>query len=637
MSASRHPMKFGAELDDAGQVRFRLWAPAAERVAVEIADRDDRRRTLDLAPEDDGWFALVTDAAGPGSRYRYRIQGPRTDGQMFIPDPASRFQPEDVHGFSEVIDPAAFAWRESGPGARWRGRDWETAAFYELHVGTFTAEGTFRAAAGRLPYLAELGVTAVELMPVAAFPGSRNWGYDGVLPYAPDASYGRPEDLKTLVEEAHAQGLMIFLDVVYNHFGPEGNYLHLYAPQFFTDRHQTPWGAGINFDGEHSATVRAFFVQNALYWLHEYRFDGLRLDAVHAIADDSDTHILTELADAVAAQSHRGRRVHLVLENDANCARHLARGPDGAPRRYAAQWNDDFHHAAHVLLTGERDGYYADFADAPVRQLGRCLAEGFAYQDDPSGFRDGARRGEPSAQLPPTAFVNLLQNHDQVGNRAFGERLHTLATPAALRAATAILLLAPSPPLLFMGQEFAADSPFQFFCDFGPDLADAVTRGRRREFADFAQFAEEAAQQAIPDPNDPRTFERSRPDWAQLELSEHHRWWELHAELLALRQAEIVPRLTGIGGHAGDYSVIGATGLQVRWELGDGSTLFLNANLGDDELAVAALEQALDRTAPADLLHLEPAAAAPALAECRLPAWTVAWYLHRAGTALGGG
>jgi malto-oligosyltrehalose trehalohydrolase len=504
--------------------------------------------------------------------------------------------------------------------------------FYELHLGCFGGtsprEGSFAGAARRLPYLAELGVTAVELMPVAAFPGSRNWGYDGVLPFAPDASYGRPEELKAFVEQAHALGLMVFLDVVYNHFGPEGNYLHLYAPQFFTERHRTPWGAGINFDGEHSATVREFFVHNALYWLTEYRLDGLRIDAVHAIADDSQTHILTQLAEAVAAGPGRERRVHMVIENDANEAHHLARNADGTPRRCTAQWNDDFHHAIHVLLTGERDGYYADYADAPARRLGRCLAEGYAYQGEPSAFRDGAPRGEPSRGLPPTAFVNLIQNHDQVGNRAFGERLHQLTSCAALRAATAILLLAPTPPLLFMGQELAADSPFLFFCDFGDDLADAVTEGRRREFAHFQQFADERARQDIPDPNDPETFARSRLPWAALNSPRHLDWHDFHRRLLALRRTRIVPRLAGIRGQAGAAAVINTTGLAVRWRLGDGAGLHLFANLGDTEIADAELARALALVPARALLLLEPAAAEPALVTGRLPPWTVAWYLR---------
>lgn len=673
-------MPFGAELipdrpseaglTTGGQVCFRLWAPAAEGVAVEIArpradfsshdadlialnaglhgpspplpahasrddqdDQDNPPLMLDLKRAGDGWFSLTTAAAGPGSRYRYLIIGPPWDGVQQVPDPAARFQPGSVHGFSEVIDPAAFAWGVRGPGADWHGRAWETAVLYELHVGTFSPEGTFAGAAKRLPDLAALGITAVELMPVAAFPGRRNWGYDGVLPFAPAPCYGRPEDLKAFIEQAHALGLMVLLDVVYNHFGPEGNYLHLYAPAFFTQRHQTPWGAGINFDGPDSALVRDFFIHNALYWLNEYRFDGLRLDAVHAIADDSDPDILSAIAAAVAAGPGQEREVHLVLENGANQSRYLTRNIAGRARRYTAQWNDDFHHAAHVLLTGERDGYYADFARAPARQLARCLAEGFAFQGEPSAFRGGARRGEPSRGLPPLAFVNLLQNHDQIGNRAFGERLHRLTKPAALRAATCALLLAPSPPLLFMGQEFAADSPFLFFCDFGPDLAASVTRGRRHELARLAQFADEAARAAIPDPNHPESFARSRLDWSALGRGDHRDWLDFHRRLLALRHAEIIPRLRGITGRAGRFTLFGVTGLLVRWRLGDGSTLHLAANLGDSALADPALAAALAPLTTRSRLHIEPGDAAPALAAGRLPPWTVVWHLLGGGTA----
>jgi malto-oligosyltrehalose trehalohydrolase len=626
MTVIRHAMPFGAQLTADGAVRFRLWAPGAERVALELDGRAAPEHLLDMAAVGDGWLERVTDLAGPGSRYRFRITGPRVEGEQAVPDPASRSQPDGVHGASEVIDPGAYAWSETEQ--RWTGRPWETAVLYELHLGTFTPEGTLTSAARRLPFLKDLGVTAVELMPLAAFPGARGWGYDGVFQFAPFAGYGRPEDLKAFIEQAHGLGLMVFLDVVYNHFGPEGNYLHLYAPQFFTERHHTPWGAGINFDGEHSRPVRDFFIHNALYWIEEYRVDGLRLDAVHAIADDSEPDILTELAAAVAAGPGRGRRVHLVLENDANAARYLARRADGSPQSYVAQWNDDFHHAAHVLLTGQTDGYYEDYAAQhgapPTYWLARCLAEGFGYQGERSAFRNNAPRGEPSGRLPPTAFVSFLQNHDQVGNRAFGERLHQLTSARALRAATAVLLLAPTPPLLFMGQPRCADSPFLFFCDFGEDLADAVTTGRRREFARFEQFADEAAQAAIPDPNDPGTFTRSKVDWALLDEPEHRAWLDFHRGLLALRQAEIVPRLAGMDGYAGGFDLIGDTGLVVRWRLGDASLLTLVANLGGTALAVPGLRH---DGAPGRVLHIEPMDAGKALTDGRLPPWTAAWYL----------
>ena len=473
-------------------MRFRLWAPAARRVELCLENVGKVNR-FPLQRCDQGWFELVTDAAKPGTFYRFQID----DGQE-VPDLASRFQPRDVHGHSEVIDPHAFDWQDDA----WIGRRWEEAVIYELHVGAFTQAGTFSSARERLDYLADLGVTALELMPVADFPGRRNWGYDGVYQFAPDSTYGRPEDLKKFVQSAHARGIIVLLDVVYNHFGPEGNYLGLYAPQFFTDRHHTPWGNAINFDGAASRTVRDFFINNALYWLNEYRFDGLRLDAVNAILDDSTPDILTELADVVRSTIQPGRHVDLILENDRNQSHYLQRTKQCRPRTYSAQWNDDIHHTLHVVVTGERDGYYSDYSDRPVDRLGRCLAEGFAYQGEVSIYRNGEKRGEPTTGLPPTAFVSFLQNHDQIGNRAFGERILAIADPRAVRAASAILLLSPQTPLLFMGEEFGAQTPFLFFCDFEEDLAAAVTDGRRNEFARFARFSDPAAREGIPDPND---------------------------------------------------------------------------------------------------------------------------------------
>jgi maltooligosyltrehalose trehalohydrolase len=535
-------MPFGAEVRAEG-ARFRLWAPAQKRVALEL---DGVRLDMDPLPE--GWHERVVAGARAGSRYRYLLG----DG-LAVPDPASRANPDDVHGPSEVIDPRAYAWR----GAAWRGRPWHEAIVYELHLGTFTPEGTFAAARVRLPELAALGITAIELMPVADFPGKRNWGYDGVLPFAPDASYGTPGELKGLVDAAHALGLMVLLDVVYNHFGPEGNYLHAYCPQFFDPARHTPWGAAIDFSRR---GVRDFFVHNALYWVEEFGFDGLRLDAVHAISDDSEPDIVCEIGRALAAGPGRERQVHLVLENDKNEAHYL--GPCAN-----AQWNDDLHHAAHVLLAKETDGYYADYADRPLERLGRALAEGFVYQGERSRFRGGEPRGEPSAQLAPSAFVSFLQTHDQIGNRAFGERLDALAEPRAVRALLACLLLAPQVPMLFMGEEFAAATPFQFFCDFGPELAAAVTRGRRGEFERFAAFARE-----IPDPNDAATFLRSKLDRSARDPAR----LALVRELLALRDEYLVPRLAGA--RSGTFAVR-EDGLQVSWPLAQGARWHMHLRL----------------------------------------------------------
>jgi 1,4-alpha-glucan branching enzyme/maltooligosyltrehalose trehalohydrolase len=564
-------MPFGAQLTPQG-ARFRLWAPGCHQVNLCLGD-GAHEAVLPMAAAGDDWFELNVPGAGPGTRYRYEV-----NGGLRVPDPASRFNPDDVHAASEVIDPAAFDWHDGA----WRGRPWEEAVVYELHVGTFSPEGSFAGVAARLDYLAELGVTAIELMPVADFPGARNWGYDGVLPFAPDSRYGRPEALKALVQAAHAKGLMVLLDVVYNHFGPEGNYLHVYAKPFFSDRHHTLWGAAINFDGPDSRPVREFFIHNALYWLAEYHFDGLRLDAVHAIVDDSEPHILDELAQRAHAAIGPGRRVHLILENDANEARHLG------PGRYAAQWNDDIHHALHVLTTGETDGYYADYAEAPIRHLGRCLAHGFAYQGEVSVYRGHAPRGEPSAHLPPQAFVSFLQNHDQVGNRAFGERIGRLAPAPALRAAAAVYLLAPAIPLLFMGEEFAAATPFPFFCDFGADLRDAVTAGRRREFSRFARFTDAAAQAAIPDPNAAETFAAARLDWDSFRDGERAAWLAHYRGLLKLRRDLVVPRLRGMGGHAARFEVLAPNALKVEWRLGDGSMLRLVANFSHESMHTAA-------------------------------------------------
>lgn len=604
-----HRMPFGAELIDSGGVRFRLWAPGVSRIDLLLENAPVGE--LAMHAQDEGWFELAVPQAGAGTRYRFR-----TDSGLLVPDPASRFNPDDVHGASMVVDPAAFDWQDED----WRGRPWEEAVIYELHTGTFTAQGNFDGVRRKLDYLVELGVTALELMPVADFPGRRNWGYDGVLPYAPDASYGSPEALKRLVQEAHARGLMVLLDVVYNHFGPEGNYLHAYAPAFFNERHHTPWGAAINFDAPGSAVVRDFFIHNALYWLEEYRLDGLRLDAIHAICDDSTPDIVEALADAIRLGPGKERQVHLILENDRNQARYLTRAPNGDPLHATAQWNDDIHHAFHVLVSGERDGYYADYAAAPLQQLGRCLSEGFAFQGEASPFRDGELRGEPSGQLPATAFVSFVQTHDQIGNRAYGERLCHLAKPASLEAATAVLLLAPHIPMLFMGEEFAAAQPFLFFCDFGAELAAAVTQGRRREFAHFARFSDEAARERIPDPNADATFRACVLDWDDTAKPQHAGWLALHRHLLALRREHLVPRLKNIRGNQAGYRTYADGGLAVHWQLGDGSRWHLLCNLGEKtvEHMPCPAGNTIYRSAHLSSGQLENGT---------LPPWSVAWLL----------
>ena len=566
-----HPMPFGAAIAATG-TRFRLWAPAARAVDVGI-ETASAVQWHPMIAQSDGWYGALVDGVAGGARYRFRI-----DGDAIVADPASRFNPNDVHGASEVVDPNGFEW----PDGDWRGRPWDDAVLYELHVGTFTRDGTFAAASQRLDYLVELGVTVIELMPLADFPGRRNWGYDGVLMFAPDSSYGSPDDLKAFVVAAHQRGLMVLVDVVYNHFGPEGNYLHRYAPQFFTDRHHTPWGAAINFDGAQSRVVREFYIHNALYWLIEFNVDGLRFDAVHAIVDDSTPDILSEIAARVRAGPGCDRHIHLVLENDRNEARRLTRDARGKPRAFTAQWNDDLHHALHAIVTGERDGYYVDYAERPNAALGRCLAEGFAYQGEPSPYRGGRARGEPSDDLSPGAFVSFLQNHDQVGNRAFGERLSALVDAQRLRAAVAIVLLAPSPPLLFMGEEFGAATPFLFFCDFEPQLAHAVSTGRREEFASFVASLDDDA--SIPDPSDVATFDRSKLDWRSITRSPHAEWLAYYRRLLALRRAAIVPLVAMIDPSRREWRALGDRGIDVRWPLSDASSLALIANMSDDRI-----------------------------------------------------
>lgn len=593
-------MPFGPKLRDDG-VEFRLWAPNRAQMSI-ILDQ----ATHPMQKADHGWHHFFSPESKAGTLYKFLL-----DDGLEVPDPASRHQPSDVHGPSEVIDPQ-YPWRESG----WKGRPWEECVIYELHIGTFTQEGTFRAAIARLDYLAELGVSAIEIMPVADFPGGRNWGYDGVLLFAPDGSYGRPEDLKALVDAAHGRGIMVFLDVVYNHFGPDGNYLPAYSP-VFTERHSTPWGAAVNFDAEGSGIVREFVIQNAIYWINEYRLDGLRLDAVHAIKDDSDTHVLDEIASRVRA-SAPGRHVHLLLENEENLASLIARDAAGRPVHYTAQWNDDVHHVLHTAATGETAGYYGEYA-GDTEMLGRALAEGFGFQGGLMAYR-GSARGEPSAHLPPTAFVAFIQNHDQVGNRAFGDRLTAFAPAEAVRAVVSVYLLLPQIPMLFMGEEYRAPQPFPFFADFEPELAKAVREGRRAEFAKFPEFEDPIKRERIPDPTAKPTFESAKLQWSDTDKTPHAEWLALYRRLLELRRTEIVPRLATIAGHAGRYDVRGPGAVSVSWLLGDGSRLNLLANLSD---------RPLDDSRSPDGRHLWTTGAPGA-------AWSVVWTLVEHDDASGG-
>ena len=554
----------------AERTRFRLWAPDASQVTVLAEPARSAPVQVELRKDKMGWHEGLVEA-GAGTRYSYRI-----DGEIDVPDPASRFNPDGVRGPSEVIDPA-FDWQD----AQWRGRPWNEAVLYELHVGTFTPEGTFAAAIPRLQALADLGITCIELLPVATFPGKRGWGYDGVLPYAPHFAYGRPDDLKRLVQAAHALGISMVLDVVYNHFGPDGNYLHRYARDFFTDRHHTPWGSAINFEGEAGRNVRDFFIENALYWIGEFHFDGLRLDAIHAIKDDSPLHVVDELAAVLQNGPARDRHIHLILENHSNEARRLGSSSQAVASQLSkAQWNDDFHHALHVLVTGEDDGYYIDYTD-PLARTGRILAEGFAYQGETSVFGKHPR-GEPSGMLPPTAFISFLQNHDQIGNRALGERIAQLADPLKLRAAMELMLLAPQVPMLFMGEEYAAPEPFLYFCEYEGELAAAITNGRRSEFGGFRGFDSPEEQARIPDPNAPDTFARSCLNWATRDLPAHREWLQFTTELLRIRRETVAPLIPLIVPGKSSFVVDGDV-LTVHWPLDDGRKLSLRARFATSQ------------------------------------------------------
>jgi len=581
--------QFGARPTRDG-TSFRLWAPAARRVDLLLQEPQPMQRG------NDGWFSVDVAGISAGTRYKFRI-----DEEIDVPDPASAFQPDDVSGPSEVIDHRSYRWRAGD----WRGRPWQETVLIETHVGTFTPEGSYRAMIEKLDHLARSGITALELMPLADFSGKRGWGYDGVLWYAPDSGYGRPEDLKTLIDEAHLRGLMVFLDVVYNHFGPEGNYLGRYAPTFFTDA-QTPWGSVIDY---RLPQVRAFAIENALNWLDEYRFDGLRFDAVNNIFEPGDVPLLHDLSLAVGnLAAETGRHIHLVLENGDNIASLLDPTQEPPRGKYRGQWNDDYHHAWHVLLTGEAQGYYGDYQRSPRRDLARALGSGFVYQGEAAAFWGGKPRGEPSGTLPPSAFVNFLQNHDQIGNRAFGDRLESIADPKAIEAALAITLLAPITPMLFMGEEWGSKVPFPFFCDFHGNLADAVRKGRRKEYDwAYAKFGDE-----VPDPLDAATFQSAVLDWDARNQPAGKRRLALVRELLAIRQREITPRLAGAA--FGDAQTADNGLLTASWRIGDGAMLRLTANLSVNEMVRTSTQ-----TTGTPMWGGEPGE--------RIPPWSVFWHI----------
>jgi maltooligosyltrehalose trehalohydrolase len=520
-------LTLGARPTPAG-VRFRVWAPAARRVDVVLYDAQGGEAAHALAAEPGGYFTGLVADAGPGARYRYRL-----DGGDAYPDPASRSQPDGVHAPSAVVDPDAFAWTD----AAWPGLPADGLVLYELHVGTFTEAGTFDAAIERLDHVAALGVTAVEVMPIAAFPGQRNWGYDGVGLYAPAAPYGGPDAFKRFVDAAHARGLGVVLDAVYNHFGPDGNYLWaLTGGRFFTDRHHTPWGDAVAYDGPDGAAVRDFVVQNALYWAHEYHVDGLRLDATHAIHDGSPVHVLQEIGERL----HALDRPRLAIAEDERNERRLLLPVAEGGLGLDGVWADDLHHQLRRLAAGDAEGYFRPFGGT-VADVVATLRQGWYFEGQDAG---GHARGTPAAGLPPRAFVHCLQNHDQVGNRAMGDRLHHAIPPALWRALSALLLLSPYTPLLWMGQEWAASTPFQFFTDHNAELGRLVTEGRRGEFAAFSAFSDPAVRTRIPDPQDEATFLRSKLRWDEREAPAHAPVLALYRALLALRRDEPALRTT---------------------------------------------------------------------------------------------
>ncbi|NNN07444.1 MAG: malto-oligosyltrehalose trehalohydrolase [Elusimicrobia bacterium] len=507
-------------------VSFRVWAPRAQALEV-VLERGGRPLTARaLERGRDGCFEALVPEAAAGDEYRYRV-----DGKGPFPDPASRFQPAGVHGPSLVVDPAAFRWTD----ADWKGVPFGELTFYELHLGTFTLEGTFDGAAARLDALAELGVTALELMPVADFPGRRNWGYDGAALFAPARCYGAPDRFRAFVDAAHRRGLAVFLDVVYNHLGPDGNYTGAFSPVYFTAKHRGPWGEGVNLDGEGSRQVRDFFVENAMHWIHEYHLDGLRLDATHALVDESPRHFLAELGERVRASLPEDRPVALIAEDERNLARLVKPCSEGG-WGLDAVWADDFHHQMRHQLVGDHDGYYADFEDR-LEDLALILRQGWLYTGQRSAHLKGPR-GTPPGGLEPGRFVFCLQNHDQVGNRALGERLNSQIDAAVFRAATVLLLTAPQTPLLFMGQEWGAATPFLYFTDHEPELGKRITEGRRREFAAFSSFKDPKARVRIPDPQALETFELSRLNWEERRGDGAQGLLRLHQALLTLRRAE---------------------------------------------------------------------------------------------------
>lgn len=555
MASGAFTGSWGAEILPGGEARFRLWAPDCQRIGLALNGEEKSMHAVG-----DGWFELRLPDVAAGTEYSFVL----ADGTT-LADPASRAQKSDVSGPSLLSDPWHYPWQHQ----QWRGRPWEESVIYELHIGTFTPEGTFRAAACKLASLAGLGITVVEVMPLSQFGGTRGWGYDGVLLYAPHSAYGTPDDFRAFVDVAHGLGMSVLLDIVLNHFGPEGNILPQLASAFFDQQRMTPWGAGIDYAAD---APRRFIIEAPLYWLQAYRLDGLRFDAIDQIEDESGRHILVEIAERIRREI-TDRPIHLTSEDCRNITSLHPYDSEGRPQLFTAEWNDDFHNAVHVMATGETHAYYADFAGAPEKLFARLLAEGFAYQGEVAP-QSGQPRGVKSHAQPTVAFVDFLQNHDQTGNRAQGERLLALADPDCVRTLLATLLLSPHIPLLFMGEEYGETNPFLFFTDFHGDLARAVREGRAREFADHAGHQDDS----VPDPNAIDTFARSKLDWRKAESAEGKRWLALVKQLLTLRHQHIVPLLRADRGNSGRVVHIDGALMVVAWHLPAG-TLSMAINL----------------------------------------------------------
>ncbi len=592
----------GAELVNGSGVHFRVWAPRAHSAEVVLDVKPDA--PIALTAEPDGYFSGLVAGVGAGTRYSFRLDG---DGTL-LPDPASRFQPEGPHGVSEVVDPSEFRWTDAG----WAGVSLPGQVIYEMHLGTFTREGTWQAAARELPELAAAGITVLELMPIAEFAGRFGWGYDGVDLFAPTRLYGTPEDARHFVDRAHAHGLAVILDVVYNHIGPDGNYLQRFSADYFTDRYANEWGEAINSDGERAAPVREFFIANAGYWIDEFHFDGLRLDATQQIFDASDEHVLTAIGRRVR-QAARGRHTLLVAENEPQHVR-LVRPPEEGGHGLDALWNDDLHHAALVAVTGRSEAYYSDYAGTP-QELVSAVKRGYLYQGQRYAWQR-QRRGAPALDIEPARFVVFVQNHDQIANSGRGERLHRLTSPGRYRAITALTLLAPGTPMLFQGQEFAASSPFLYFADHTPELARLVTEGRGEFLRQFPSLAAPEMKACLAPPADRATFERCRLDFAERER--HAEAYALHRDLLALRREDAAFRAQRAGGV--DGAVLGDEAFVLRFFADDDADdRLLIVNLGRD-LPLATVAEPLLAPPEAHRWEIRWASEHPRYGGCGMPA-----------------